>query len=72
MRTVDHTDYLDTTYLTIAELNALFTAIAVVVDGKLDIRGDTLHATIVAAAGGVSILNVPAPVATGDLLRPGD
>ena len=42
MTRVDYTEYTDETYPTVDELNALFAAIKVVVDGKIDIRGDAL------------------------------
>lgn len=61
--TVKGTDY----YFTLAEINALFAQIKTVVDGKLDVRGDTVGADIRGV--GCSIINVPEPEATGDLLR---
>ena len=72
MNTVTYTPYGDLTYPTVADLNILFTAIKTVVDGKLDRRGDTLNVNLFAATGAFKIINVPAPTAAGDLLRPGD
>lgn len=54
-------------YYTVAELNALFTAIKAVVDAKLDARGDTVEADLLCVDS--SIINVPEPAAAGDLLR---
>ncbi len=61
--TVKPEDY----YFTLAEINTLFAAIKTVVDGKLDVRGDTIEADIRGV--GCSIINVPAPEVSGDLLR---
>lgn len=65
--TVTYTAKGENYYFTLAEINALFTAIAAVVDGKLDVRGDTVGANIRGV--GCSIINVPEPAAAGDLLR---
>lgn len=69
MTRVDYTEYTDETYPTVDELNALFAAIKVVVDGKIDVRGDALSTNLL---GSISVINVPPPVSAGDLLRPGD
>ncbi len=65
--TVAYTPLTDAQYLTLTQINALFTNIATVLNAKLDVRGDTVGATLVCVDS--SIINVPEPVATGDLER---
>lgn len=65
--TFTFTEKPDGSYYTLAEINAVFTAIKAVVDAKLDVRGDTLGATIIGDS--ITILNVPEPEDVGDLLR---
>ncbi len=65
--TVTFTPYTDDQYITVAQLNTLFASIKTVVDGKLDVRGDTVGADLLCV--GSSILNVPEPSVAGDLLR---
>ncbi len=67
MNTIDFTPKAAGTFYTIAELNALFTAIAAVLADKIDLRGDTLVGDLVLVDS--SIINVPEPEAPGDLLR---
>lgn len=54
-------------YFTLEEINALFSQVKAVVDGKLDIRGDTVEGTLRCV--NTSVINVPAPESAGDLLR---
>ena len=65
--TITYTEKDSDYCFTIAELNTLFAHIKTVVDGKLDVRGDTVGANILGVD--VAIINVPEPEVAGDLLR---
>lgn len=65
--TIEYTEKANDYFITIAEINALFAAIKVAVDGKMDRRGFTALGTINTV--GTTILNVPEPTAAGDLER---
>lgn len=65
--TITFTPRTNLQFFTIAELNALFAQIKTIVDGKLDVRGDTIEADLLCV--NTSIINVPPPVNAGDLLR---
>lgn len=65
--TISYTEKGEDYYFTLTEINALFASIKTVVDGKLDVRGDTVGADIRGVS--CSIINVPEPATSGDLLR---
>lgn len=65
--TITYTAKADSHFFSISELNALFTQIKTVLDAKLDVRGDVVEADLRCVD--TTIINVPPPVAVGDLLR---
>lgn len=52
-------------HYTVAELNALFAAIAAALGGKVDVRGDTLTSDLRIVG---SVINVPIATQAGDIV----
>lgn len=52
--------------VTATRINQLFAAVAVVLNNKLDVRGDTIESDLQVANG--SIINVPPAAEAGDLI----
>lgn len=65
--TIEYEELPTVSFPSTVYLNALFTQIATVLNGKLDVRGDTVEGTINGV--GIKIINVPEPTEPGDLLR---
>lgn len=66
MNTVVWTPEGEDNFFTAAFLNAYFASVATVLNGKLDVRGDTLGGDLLLSSG--SIINVPPAVEVGDII----
>lgn len=66
MNTVTWEPLGEDNFLTVAFLNAYFASVATVLNGKLDVRGDTLEGDLLLSSG--SIINVPPAVEVGDIV----
>lgn len=64
--TISFTPKSDDAYFTVAEVNAMFASIKALLDAKLDVRGTTILGDILVRSG--SVINIPVPAASGDLL----
>lgn len=65
MNTITYVQKPDGSFFSIEELNALFTSIATVLNNKIDRRGTVMQADLKLIG---SILNVPVPEASGDIV----